>query len=210
MKNKKLLFWLMAFLMLASWSTPALAADRPTTVIEVECSRLPEIRVIVPSSTEVLINPYKIPVSIQDELSGEQIVCAPVALKNESEVPLKVSVSMTASVWEDSDMRLISESTIGQELASKRAFIYLEIQNTSDPSQVSWDEKYDEEKHLLVRNGTRTRKDMVTLGADGQPLCYGAFRLTGDCVEFPRSSWTKADGIDVSIAFTFTATTKAP
>ena len=107
-------------------------------------------------------------------------------------------------------MRLLSESTLGQERTSTRAFIYFEIQAADDPDAVAWDEKYSDEKHLVIRPGTKIRKDIVTLGADGQPLSYGAFRLTGDCVEAPRSPWTEADGIDVSIAFTFKATEIAP
>lgn len=213
MKNKKTLFLLMAFLALFSLSVPAFAAElgnKRATVIYAECSRLPVIQVIVPSSMDVMINPYQIPIVIKNEAVGDQIVSDPVALENKSEVALKVSVSMTTAIREGSDMRLASESTAGQELTSKQAFIYFEIQPTSDPDQVSWAEKYDEEKHIMVRTGTKVRKDMVTLGAAGQPLSYGAFHLAGDCVEYPRSVWTEADGIDVAIAFTFKATIQGP
>jgi len=205
MTKKKPLFLLMALLMLASLVSPASAAEtgnRASTEIEAVCSRLPEIRVTVPPAMDVLINPYKIPVVVQDKQVGDQIISDPVALKNESEVPLKVSVSIETVIKEGSDMRLLSESTLGQEMTSKRAFIYFDA--------VAWDEKYSDEKHLVIRPGTKIRKDIVTLGADGQPLSYGAFRLTGDCVEAPRSPWTEADGIDVSIAFTFKATEIAP
>ena len=213
MTKKKLLFLLMALLMLASLVSPASAAEtgnRASTEIEAVCSRLPEIRVTVPPAMDVLINPYKIPVVVQDKQVGDQIISDPVALKNEGEVPLKVSVSIETVIKEGSDMRLLSESTLGQEMTSKRAFIYFEIQAADDPDAVAWDEKYSDEKHLVIRPGTKIRKDIVTLGADGQPLSYGAFRLTGDCVEAPRSPWTEADGIDVSIAFTFKATEIAP
>lgn len=213
MKSKKTLFLLMAVLVLFSLPVPAFAAElgnSRTTMIYAECSRLPVIQVIVPSSMDVMINPYQIPITIKNEAIGDQIVSDPVALENKSEVALKVSISMTTVIREGSDMRLASESTVGQELTSKQAFIYFEIQPTSDPDQVSWAEKYEEEKHIMVRTGTKTRKDMVILGAVDQPLSYGAFRLTGDCVEYPRSAWTEADGIDVAIAFTFKATIEAP
>ena len=159
---------------------------------------------------DVLINPYKIPVVVQDKQVGDQIISDPVALKNESEVPLKVSVSITTAIREGSDMGLLSESTLGQEMTSKRAFIYFEIQTANDPAQVVWDAKYNEEQHLVIRSGTKIRRDMVTIGAGGQPLSYGVFCLTGDCVAAPRSPWTETDSIDVSIAFTIQATEKAP
>lgn len=139
MTNKKPLFLLMALLMLASLAAPASAAEmgnRLSTKIEAVCSRLPEIRVTVPSSMDVLINPYKIPVVVQDKQVGDQIISDPVALKNKSEVPLKVSVSITTAIREGSDMGLLSESTLGQEMTSKRAFIYFEIQTANDPAQV--------------------------------------------------------------------------
>lgn len=213
MTKKKPLFLLMALLMLASLVSPASAAEmgnRRSTEIEAVCSRLPEIRVTVPPAMNVVINPYKIPIVIQDKQVGDQIISDPVALKNESEVPLKVSVSIETVIKEGSDMRLRSESTLDQGLTSKTAFIYFEIQAVSDPDNVAWNEKYDEEKHQVVRPGTRIKKDIVTLGAEGKPLSYGAFRLTGDCVAAPRSPWTEADRIDVSIAFTFKATEDAP
>lgn len=213
MTKKKPLFLLMALLMLGSLMSPVSAAEvgnYRSTRIDAVCSRLPEIRVTVPSAMDVMINPYRIPVVVQDKQVGDQIISDPVALKNESEVPLKVSVSIQTVIRDGSDMRLRSESTLNQDLTSKFAFVYFEIQAVSDPENVTWDEKYDEEKHQVIRAGTRARKDMVTLGAEGKPLSYGAFRLAGDCVAAPRSPWTEADGIDVSIAFTFKATEDAP
>ena len=70
MTKKKPLFLLMALLMLASLVSPASAAEtgnRASTEIEAVCSRLPEIRVTVPPAMDVLINPYKIPVVVQDK-----------------------------------------------------------------------------------------------------------------------------------------------
>lgn len=213
MKKKILLFLLMTALMLLSLVNLASAAgegNRRATVIEATCSRLPDIRVIVPSTMEVLINPYQIPVDILDKKVDDQIIASQVALKNESEVPLVVSVSITTAIKENSDMMLAADSTIGQGLTSKRAFLFFEIQAVSDPNQVAWNTTYDEEKHLLIRTGTKTRRNMVTLGAEGKALSYGAFRVSGDCVSAPRSAWTDSDGIDVSIAFTFKATENAP
>lgn len=147
MKKKILLFLLMTALMLLSLVNLASAAGREhqfTTVIEAACSRLPEIRVVVPSTMEVLINPYQIPVDILDKKVDDQIIASQVALKNESEVPLIVDISITTEIKGDSDMILAADSTIGQGLTSKRAFLFFEIQAVNDPNQVTWNTTYDE------------------------------------------------------------------
>ena len=105
-------------------------------------------------------------------------------------------------------MGLYSYSTQGQELTSKRAFVYLEMQaaTSTSPADANWDSEYDVEKHVAIRAGVaRTKKDMVTIAQADQPKHFGAFRLAGDCVPTPRKPWTAADGIDVEIAFTFKA-----
>lgn len=166
----------------------------------------PEITVTVPATAEVFINPYRMPVIIGSEETDAQIMSTPACIKNMSEVPISVSVSVTGAIKEGSNMRLVMSTTQGTKLTSKSAFIYFEIQaaDSDDPDAVYWDEEYDAAKHLVVRTYARTMKNIVALGADGEEGCFGAFRLTGDCVARPKTAWTEDDGIDVTISFTFT------
>jgi hypothetical protein len=202
MKNKKLTVFIV-FILLFVMVPPAFA-DGPNTSTRIDAlCNIPEIRVTVPPSANVYINPFNIPVEIDGESIQEQIVCDPSYIENASEVPISVSASVTGVLKEGSDMRLISSSTEGVGLTSKSAFVYFEIQAAENPDQAVWDQDYDATKHIIVRTSTKAKKNIVTIAQADQPKHFGVFRLTGDCVPTPRREWTEADGIDVSIAFTF-------
>ena len=192
MKKKLLLCMILALLL--SVSAPALASGN--TRIDALCN-LPEISVIVPATAEVFINPYRLPLSIESDETTAQIVSTPACIENKSKVPISVTATLTSALKEGSNMRLI--------MTSKGAFVYFEMQAAPSPDQVEWDSAYDMEKHQIVRLGTtRPKKNMVVIAQADQPNHFGSFRLTGDCVAFPKIPWTEADGIDVEIAFTFT------
>lgn len=203
MKRKKLSSLLLAALLL---TIPARAAnDGFHTKFDVPCS-MPEVKVSVPATGELLINPYAMAVNMEEDIVRDQIVSIPGCILNESPVPLQVDVTVTGAVKEGSDMALSSLTTKDSGSTKKRAFIYFEIKasDTEEPAASIWDGEYDVEKHLVVRAATRSKKNMVQLGAAEQKGCYGAFRLTGDCIAAPKNAWSEADGIDVEIVFTFT------
>ncbi len=209
MKYKKFIAGFVSALLLAGNLCVSAAETQNTTVIEAVCD-LPEIKVTVPATGELFINPYEMPVEINGQTLGYQIISTPTVIQNESIVPLKVSATVTGAIKEGSDMAL-SSASVDPNSTRKKAFIYFEIQPTNDPDTVVWDSEYNMDKHIVVRTAAKTKKNIVTLDAfdeNGQKKCYGAFRLTGDCAAVPKSRWTEADGVDVTIAFTFQATSK--
>lgn len=211
MKRKVLLCALAALVLLCSTRpAAALLSNERSTVIEAT-SRMPIINVTVPSSAEVYINPFQLPVEIEGESRREQIVCTPAVIASASDIPLKVSVTVTGAVKQGSDMTLAASPTGGTG-TTKRAFVYFEIvQSNSDIIRSSmWAAAYDPAKHIRVVAGApQTGTDMLTLPpvnkygeiAKGG---YAPFRLTGDAVRNPVTEWNEKDGINVMIAFTFT------
>ena len=203
MKKRLLLCMLLVLLL----TTTALASeDRWSTRIDALCD-LPDIIVTVPPTAEVFINPYKLPLDIEAGESTAQIVSTPASIENQSKVPLSVTATVTGALKEGSNMRLTSYGTQTPDmlLTSKSAFVYFEMQAAEDGGQVEWDGEYDAEKHQLVRIGTsKTKKNIAIIAQADQPKHFGAFRLTGDCVQSPRQGWSEEDGINVTIAFTFT------
>ena len=201
--KKTLLYCVLLVLFL---SVPAMASDdNYSTRFDALC-KLPDITVTIPATTEVFINPYEIPASLEADFSTAQVISTPSAIENKSEVPLNVTVSVLGIIREGSDMGLSSTSTGGTG-TSKRAFIYFEMlaSDTAAPAQSGWASAYDAEKHLyLSTRGIRTKRNMVTIDAADGENPFGAFRLAGDCAAEPRSEWTENDGIYAEIAFTFT------
>ena len=162
-----------------------------------------EIQVSVPAESKLYINPLSLPVEIDGTVENKQIVCETSHIENRSVVPVVVDVTVSGAVKEGSDMTLYSASTQGSTAIAKRAFFYFEMQAVDDPAHVEWSGGYDSTEHIPVRLYARTKREIVTLDAAGGETCYGAFHLDGDCIPTPKNPWTEADGVDVTVVFTF-------
>lgn len=203
--KKSCLFCVMLSLLLTV-PVPARAEGGNTQTTITALCELPEISVVVPSSAEVFINPYEIPVDIGSTASTAQIISTPVCIENRSVVPISVAVTAVAEADEGSSLLLTGSPTGGKGVI-KRAFVYFEIQasNTSNPPQTIWDDAFDSDKHLVVRNFELPARKMVTLSAVDGDSRFGVFRLTGDCAANPVADpWNEDDTIHVKISFTFT------
>lgn len=216
MKVKQLAALGMGSLLALSMGVPAFAASAPTTKIKASC-KLPEVRVSVPTTGKVYINPFKMKISgkIGGEDDEEQIISVPSGIANLSEVPIEVNVTVTGTVKSGSDMTLSTTSTYGSKTTAKKAFVFFQMQvaNPKDVennyADVSWDGGYNPKTHVLVTTAGKTMKNIVTLAAakeDGSIAeeGVGAFRLSGDTVANPKNPWNSKDGLNVNIAFTFT------
>lgn len=212
MKRKGLLCAILALILLFSTqpASAALLTNQRATIITAPC-KLPVIRVTVPTSASVYLNPFQIPVRIGDVESDEQIITTPAAIANMSEVPVEVNVTVLGKVASGSDMAMAPAPTGGAG-TDKSAFIYFEMlqADTPDADEVQWEPVYNASKHIALRNGeTVSQANIVTLPAktlDGEVAegGYAPFRLAGDVVKKPTTAWTKRDGVIVTVSFTFT------
>ena len=137
---KKIGLFCVVLALILSAVSPACAAgtDGGQTVITALCE-LPEISVVVPATAEGFINPYEMPVTIESGESTAQIISTPACIENQSEVPLRIGVTVTAKVWEGSSLFLSGTSTGGTGTL-KRAFVYFEMQasDTAVPPDSIW------------------------------------------------------------------------
>lgn len=205
MKKKLSLCLLLALLL--SLTAPAYALTiqgGSNTMITAE-PYLPDIKieVVVPTSGNVYINPYRLPVEVDGNIVNKQVISETFSIENQSEVPLKVDVEVVGKIKSGSSMGLLSQSTATVTTTAKRAFMYFEIHAVSNPSAVTWDSAYDADKHVVVREAERAKKDIVRLDSADNAKRFGAFRLTGDCVQNPREEWTEKDGVTVKVVFSF-------
>ena len=207
MRFKKPAAFLLALLTMLASVSVASAANEYSTVITAECL-LPDvmIQVVVPTESQVYVNPQSLPVRVDGKIVKSQIISEPSCIENQSEVPLAVTTSVTGTIKSGSDMFLSSTSTHEVSTTIKKAFIYFEMKasDSSDVTQVEWDDAYDENNHILVRTTAKAKKNYLILGAKDTQGSFGAFRLAGDCVANPRIPWTVEDGVDVNVTFTFT------
>jgi hypothetical protein len=199
----------------AAANTAADDGSQRSTKISGEMS-LPIISVVVPTDTSIVMNPNNLSLSVNLDGSIDandetaQIYSTPSSIENRSEVPISVTVAVTGAINTGSTLRLSSTTTKDSGTTAKRAFVYFEMQAVTDPNGASWDQEFDETKHIVVGTNTKTRKNYITLAAPDEngkaTKCYGAFRLTGDCTEKPKVAWdTTTDGFTAKIVFTFKA-----
>lgn len=217
MRRRRLL--LCAVLALLVSTHPAAAAATPPNGVSVTITadtRIPIIDVSVPDSADVIINPYEMPVDIgTGQKNYGQIISTPSCLSNYSDVAIQMDLAVTAHVREAGTQKrmTLASSPTGGGGTQKRAFIYLEFQQTDTGrfKDVQWDSAYSASKptHIVLRDGvTVIRNNLmklppVTSPGKVAPGGYAPFRLTGDAVASPTDEWTTDDGIDVRITFTF-------
>lgn len=215
MMRKRLLCVALTLATLFSMQSAAAAAGtgntRSTVITATLIDKEPTIKVTVPATAEVILNPFRLPVSIDSQSSRQQIVFSPCVIASESDVPLQVNVTVVGEINEGSNMSLTTSSTKNSVSTSKRAFIYFEMQSadSEDLRKVTWDSAYTSKKHIPVTTMKRTKTNMATLanatldGEIAEKGGYAAFRLTGDAIATPKKPWTEDDGLTVEIAFTF-------
>ena len=203
--KKRLPLCLVLALLLSLLATQGQASQAAGRTIITGTTSIPDItiEVVVPAAGNVYINPKRLPVKIGADVEDRQIISEPFYIQNQSDVPIQADVEVTGSVNRGSDILLVAESTANSTAVTKRVFMYFEMQTVDSPGEENWAGGYDAEQHIVVRESTKTVKNLVILGAADQDKCYGAFRLTGDCIENPRDEWNSKDGVTVEIVFTF-------
>lgn len=218
--NQRWLSATMAMAMAASMTVPALAADTTvdTTGEDGKYSaktsitgelEAPTIKLTVPQTGTVIINPYKMTVNSEatgNEDVSDQIISATQFIKNESDVDINVSATVIGKPAEDGEAVLATSALKGSE-TTKSVFMYLEIGESSDGStDPSWKGSYvsSDPSMVAVTSKSTTKANMYTLKADvGSTPTYAGFRLNGAAASKPTKAWTDKDKVDVEIAFTF-------
>lgn len=204
---KKRLKLCLILALLLSLSSPAQAAVAQGSSTEITAEPyLPDIKieVVVPAAGNVYINPYQLPLEVNGKIENKQVISSTFAIENQSEVPLGVNVEVTGKIKPESTMGLLTRSASSVTTTMKKAFMYFEIHTVSDTSAVEWDSKYSSSKHIVVRESSQIKKNVIILDAHDNEKHFGAFRLSGDCVQNPREPWTNEDGVEVEVVFTFT------
>lgn len=140
---KKMICAFMAIVMCMALAVPALASSGGTSysggLVE------PTISVTVPKSTKIFLNPYQIAISRNTIASGDEtfsgesiqsgsdtlssLIITPTAvLKNLSDVPVNVSVTVTGSIPQNSKAVFHTAPPLATDVL-KRVFLYLDWEN---------------------------------------------------------------------------------
>lgn len=220
MNFKKIMSSALAGVMALSLAVPAFAAANTETSLEQNTAitgstQAPTIKITVPATGTVTVNPYKMEVTVDGDKVTDQIISATQYIVNGSNVAIKVSAEVTGTAA--GNLAFATATTQGTKaVTTNSVFMYFEMDvadkgdGTADPT---WATAYDSKstKQILVSTKAAKKTDMVTLAAGtgtaaGAAGGYAAFHLVGDAASAPTTAWVAADKANVAIAFTFTPT----
>lgn len=126
MNMKRFASTVMAGALTMSLAVPAFAADSQTVITATYAETA--LDVVVPANTNATINPYGLPVTMEDGLttiSGQPItIPTPLTVQNQSSVALKMNAKITTTV--ETGMTL--EATKGSYDAETDKKLYVEFQ----------------------------------------------------------------------------------
>lgn len=213
MRAKKVIATLLAATMVMSTSVMAYAAEITTpgesgtytsTVTGDSAIQTPTIKITVPTTVSMTIDPYKI-------AEKNQIVSDDQFIINKSNVPISVGVGLYATKkTEASDITLATAALKGSE-TTKSVFAYLDMVSSEDGSTATHTGTYDAKSpsQFVLAYGTdakyTTKANMITLakGTDEKPT-YAAYNFQGSVATKPAKAWAATDLLTVTTVFTFT------
>ena len=225
MNMKRFASTTMAGVMALSLAVPAMAVDQSTVITATYAETT--LDVTVPANTNATINPYGLPVTMEDAktvLSGQPItIPTPLMIENKSAVALKVGASVKTEVTagitvEDASGKAgVAGGTAKAIYAEFQAFEAAGINGTTvediTKTNPAWAALKDDEAVLTAVldsaatvNAAAAGDDLVLReGKDGLAQAGGvAFvRLSGVVAKKPTTAWATTDKLTATITYSF-------
>lgn len=175
---------------------------------------LPEIKVTVPTTADIVINPFQL--SYKDEDAGitgnSQIISAEQEIVNESNVAVAVNVS-DLQVKNASEGITITTSAISAKTTNKSALLYLEVIDAAGNFGTGFDAKSNSQVAIPkpdTKVKAASKAAIVTLNAGNETATKAKFKIGGNVVANPvdgegvSTPWVDEDSIELGFKFTFT------
>lgn len=208
MKFRKVMSALLAAMLVLSLAVPAFATpitsvDQLAEPVEIEVAgttKTAEIKITVPTSASVILNPYELNVTVDGSQVQDQVISAVQAIKNESDLPVKVSTTVTGTI---EGAEFATSSAVAE--TTKKVYLQFGVEAIADvadggtPALTAGATK----KTLSTTPVEFKDSDAVTMTKKGGATSSMAFGFTGDASKNPNSPWSSEDIVGATIAFTF-------
>lgn len=205
MKTKKFLSLVLAMVMALSLAVPAFASANTDTSLTQSTAiggttKIPTIKITVPATGSVVLNPYEMGVTVDGNTISDPIVSVPQYVINASDVAVKVKATVTGKP--SGAAKLVDASTATDTTGINNVFLQYIYEigddNTVDPDGTN--------KIVVKAKGEATDLGTLAQGtgtAAAAAGAYLAYKLTGDLVAIPTKAWTEKDTVSVNVAYTF-------
>lgn len=155
------------------------------------------VQMRVPSSGQVLVNPYGYTIDTSYGKTDEQIISSTQYLVSRSSVPISVSVEVEGT-HSDPDAEFVTGEP---DPAAKELFLYAEFQPVADGEDPVWIGSYTGADCQVLIN--QSKADAVTIPAGDDTPGTVAFRLFGAVSARPEKGWTSNDSLSVIMSYKF-------
>lgn len=179
---------------------------------------MPTLKVTVPTTADVVLNPYKI--AVTTPIAGNDTIMSPeYEIRNESDCAVAVSATVKATPAGSATMA--TAALKGTE-TTKSVFMYLEATKTSGtyyeggyvakkvtaktgstltPEQEAANAACDAQMIITTKDTTKT---LTTLEAGNSTAQSIFFKVQGDAVTAPKTPWVAADKVDLAMTLKIT------
>lgn len=183
---------------------------------------MPTLKVTVPTTADVVINPYKI--AVTTPIAGNDTIMSPeYEIKNESDCGIAVSATVKATPGGAAAM---ATSALKGTETTKSVFMYLETTDTADTYYGEYVAKKVTAKKgetltaeqeaankacdaQMVITTKETTKEIATLAAGNTTAQSIFFKVQGDAVTAPKTPWVAADKVDLAMTLKITPNANA-
>jgi hypothetical protein len=247
---KKLICVFLAIVMCMALALPVFADDEANVTGTSYSStvKTPTIKVLGSASNTILLNPYNIAVAKASVVSGDDdtygtntqttagVIAPTTVLENKSDVPIKLSISVTGSIPQGSTATFSATEPAETEKTHK-VFMYVDVKNVEPfvpdddhPIPAATDAlingiaAYAADKvysatntsgtQAVVKAGEVKMTDLLTMAVpdtsgDDDEQGFVTIDVGGVCSSAPQTPWGENDKVAVSLAYTFVASSNS-
>lgn len=182
-------------------STPGEGGLYGADVTVTVTTKVPTISVVLPTTADITINPYKLTVSVDGQEYADSIISPEYTISNASDCA--VAISATAALTPSENVS-IATAAIKPTDTKKSVFMYLESTPTSGTYIADGYTKATTQMVLTTKN---TTQEIMTLDAeDGE----GYYKIIGDAASAPEIPWAATDTVTATLKFTIDPVVATP
>ncbi|MCD7731778.1 MAG: hypothetical protein LUI05_09855 [Oscillospiraceae bacterium] len=198
MTMKKIAASIMAVACMAACATSISADTLDNTTMEADVTvdvttNVPTLSVTVPTTAEIVINPYKLTVTTDAGDSTDTVISAEQEISNASDCAVSITVTGAVTVPETSSAVVATAALKGTE-TTKSVFLYVE----GVAGDTAFADAYAKADNQLALSTKSASKTLMTLDATSGT---GKVKIDGEAATAPTEAWTTADTVTVALAY---------
>lgn len=158
-------------------------------------TEVPTIKVTLPTTADITINPYKMEVEVDGETYSESIISPEYTITNESDCGVKITATASATAGGDA---VIASSALKGTESTKSIFLYID----SAYGDVAYADAYNSKStNQLAITSKEASKTIMELAAGADAAQEGTYMIKGDAASAPDEPWKATDTATVTLSF---------